>query len=59
MMLNEVIIFPISLQEKPYQNSDVYTVDYGVLDFGNNQPYRKSAEISIQEQVEYATIMFP
>ncbi|XP_040205538.1 uncharacterized protein LOC120936875 [Rana temporaria] len=45
--------------EKPYQNSDVYTVDYGVLDFGNNQPYRKSAEISIQEQVEYATIMFP
>ncbi|XP_077343710.1 programmed cell death protein 1-like [Lithobates pipiens] len=45
--------------EKPSQNSEVYTVDYGVLDFGNNQPYRKSAEISIQEQVEYATIMFP
>ncbi|KAM5165156.1 LOW QUALITY PROTEIN: programmed cell death protein 1 [Mantella aurantiaca] len=45
--------------EKPSQDADVYTVDYGVLDFGNNQPHRKSAEISTQEQVEYATIMFP
>ncbi|XP_018417077.1 PREDICTED: programmed cell death protein 1 [Nanorana parkeri] len=45
--------------EKPPQDANVYTVDYGVLDFGNNQPSRKSAEISIQEQVEYATIMFP
>ncbi|XP_072266267.1 programmed cell death protein 1 [Pyxicephalus adspersus] len=45
--------------EKPPQDSDVYTVDYGVLDFGNNQPFRISAENSVQEQVEYATIMFP
>ncbi|XP_068137330.1 programmed cell death protein 1 [Hyperolius riggenbachi] len=45
--------------EKPPQDTEVYTVDYGVIEFGNNQPCRKSAEVSVSEQVEYATIMFP
>ncbi|XP_069829587.1 programmed cell death protein 1 [Dendropsophus ebraccatus] len=45
--------------EKIPQDHSVYTVDYGVLEFGANQPYRKSPEPSVPEQVEYATIMFP
>ncbi|XP_075058430.1 programmed cell death protein 1 [Mixophyes fleayi] len=46
-------------QDKPPQDPAVYTVDYGVLEFGSSQPYRKSAELCVLEQVEYATIMFP
>ncbi|KAM4771087.1 programmed cell death protein 1 [Rhinophrynus dorsalis] len=45
--------------EKPSQDSVVYTVDYGVLEFQSNQQYRKSAALCTLEQVEYATIMFP
>ncbi|XP_066461638.1 programmed cell death protein 1-like [Eleutherodactylus coqui] len=45
--------------EKPPQDSSVYSVDYGILEFGDNQPYRKSPELSVSEQVEYATITFP
>lgn len=45
--------------EKPPQDPSVYTVNYGILEFGASQPYRKSAELRVSEQVEYATIMFP
>ncbi|KAM8953089.1 programmed cell death protein 1 [Pelodytes ibericus] len=44
--------------ESPTLDPTVYTVDYGVLEFKNN-PYRKSAEMHVTEQIEYATIMFP
>ncbi|OCT78534.1 hypothetical protein XELAEV_18029622mg [Xenopus laevis] len=47
------------IQEKPPQDPEAFTVDYGVLAFPNNSPYRKSAELCTLEQVEYATIMFP
>ncbi|XP_063297160.1 uncharacterized protein LOC134585637 [Pelobates fuscus] len=43
--------------ESPAQSPTVYTVDYGVLEF-SNKPYRKSAELCVTEQVEYASIMF-
>ncbi|XP_073529212.1 programmed cell death protein 1 [Phyllobates terribilis] len=45
--------------EKSPQDPSVYTVNYGILEFGSRQPYRKSPELNIPEQVEYATIMFP
>ncbi|XP_056419198.1 uncharacterized protein LOC130360673 isoform X2 [Hyla sarda] len=41
------------------QDHSVYTVDYGILEFGASQPYRKSQDLSQLDQVEYATIMFP
>ncbi|XP_069583172.1 programmed cell death protein 1 [Ranitomeya imitator] len=44
--------------EKSPQDPSVYTVNYGILEFGSRQPYRKS-ELNVPEQVEYATIMFP
>ncbi|OCT80647.1 hypothetical protein XELAEV_18027460mg [Xenopus laevis] len=47
------------IQEKPSQDPEVFTVDYGVLAFPNNRPCRRSAELCTLEQVEYATIMFP
>ncbi|XP_075125649.1 programmed cell death protein 1 [Leptodactylus fuscus] len=45
--------------EKPPQDPSIYTVNYGILQFGAGQPDRKSAELRVSEQVEYATIMFP
>ncbi|XP_073445476.1 programmed cell death protein 1 [Dendrobates tinctorius] len=45
--------------EKSPQDPSVYTVNYGVLEFGSRQPYKKSSELNVPEQVEYATIMFP
>ncbi|XP_075720206.1 programmed cell death protein 1 [Rhinoderma darwinii] len=45
--------------EKLPQDPSVYTVNYGILDFGASQPCRKSPNLSVLEQVEYATIMFP
>ncbi|XP_077146368.1 programmed cell death protein 1 isoform X2 [Ranitomeya variabilis] len=45
--------------EKSPQDPSVYTINYGILEFGSRQPYRKSSELNVPEQVEYATIMFP
>ncbi|XP_063775363.1 uncharacterized protein LOC134910906 [Pseudophryne corroboree] len=45
--------------ENPPQDPTVYTVDYGVLEFGSSEPYRNSADLCVLDQVEYATIIFP
>ncbi|XP_075194619.1 programmed cell death protein 1 [Anomaloglossus baeobatrachus] len=44
--------------EKAPQDPSVYTVNYGILEFGSRQPCRESPQLNIPEQVEYATIMF-
>ncbi|XP_071998623.1 programmed cell death protein 1 isoform X1 [Engystomops pustulosus] len=45
--------------EKRTEDPSVYTIDYGIIEFGESQPYRKSPVLRVSEQVEYATIMFP
>uniref|UniRef100_A0A803JYL7 Ig-like domain-containing protein n=1 Tax=Xenopus tropicalis TaxID=8364 RepID=A0A803JYL7_XENTR len=56
LILKNCFLFLIN-KTGPYP--EVITVDYGVLAFPNNCPYRKSVELCTLDQVEYATIMFP